>query len=163
MAFPLSIDADSPPPRGSSSRLRFTRRRDLGPRHNPHVDAAWWPRSADLTAELGHLLHDARESGFQATGVAYRLDDGWTAPPDQLAFRARKVKVSGYHNHHRNMITLVDGLSHERLQVVVVPPETPPLLAYRALRIAAYHADPNSGTDVLALALGKTRTAAVIR
>ena len=161
MAFPLSIDADSPPAGGSSSRLRFTRRRDLGRRHNPHVDAAWWPRSADLTTELGHLLHVAQESGFQATGVAYRLDDGWTVAPDQLAVGARKVKVSRYHNHHRDMITLVDGISHERLQVMVVPPETPARLAYRALRIAAYHADPTSGADILALARGVTPTAVV--
>ena len=161
MAFPLSNDVDSLPARGYSSTLRFTRRRDLRRRHNPHVDAAWWPRSSNLTAELGHLLQVARESGFRATCVAYRLDDGWTAPSGPVAFGARKVKVSGYHNHHRDMITLVDGISHERLQVMVVPPETPARLAYRALRIAAYHADPTSGADILALARGVTPTAVV--
>jgi hypothetical protein len=163
MAFPLSMNVDSPPTRGSSSTLRFSRRRDTRRRHNPHVDAAWWPRSANLTAELGHLLQLAQESGFQATGVAYRLDDGWTAPSGPVAFGARKVKVSGYHNHHRDMITLIDGASHERLQVMVVPAETPPLLARRALRIAAVHTDPIQGTDLLALARGETRTAVVTR
>lgn len=161
MAFPLSIDADSPPTRGYSSTRRFTRRRDLGRRHNPHVDAAWWPRSADLTAELSHLLAAARESGFHATGVAYRLDDGWTAPAVHVAFGTRKVKVSGYHNHHRDMITLIDGISHERLQVMVVPAETPPLLARRALRVAAAHADPIRGTELLAMARGETATPVV--
>jgi hypothetical protein len=161
MAFPLSIELDSPPARGYSSTMRFTRRQDTRLRHNPHVDAAWWPRSANLTTELGHLLQVAQESGFQATGVAYRLDDGWTAPAGPVAFGARKVKVSGYHNHHRDMITLIDGISHERLQVMVVPAETPPLLARRALRIATVHADPIQGTDLLALARGETRTAVV--
>jgi hypothetical protein len=161
MAFPLSIEVDSLPARGYSSTLRFTRRRDLRRRHNPHVDAAWWPRSANLTAELDHLLQLARESGFQATGVAYRLDDGWMAAAGPVAFGARKVKVSGYHNHHRDMITLIDGISHERLQVMVVPAETPPLLARRALRIAAVHADPIQGTDLLALARGEARTEVV--
>jgi hypothetical protein len=163
MAFPLSIDVDSLPARGYSSTLRFTRRRDLRRRHNPHVDAAWWPRSSNLTAELGHLLQVARESGFRATCVAYRLDDGWTVAPDQLAVGARKVKVSGYHNHHPDMITLIDGISHEEMQVMVVPSATPPMLARRALRIAAVHADPIQGTDLLALARGETRTAVVTR
>jgi hypothetical protein len=160
MAFPLSMNADSPPPRGYTSTVRFTRRRDLGRRHNPNVDAAWWPRSSDLTAELTHLLQVAQGSGFRATGVSYRMDDGWSALPRQLAFGGRKVKVSGYHNHHRDMITLVDSISHERLQVMVVPAETPPLLARRALRIAAIHTESIQGTDLLALARGETPTAA---
>lgn len=158
MAFPLSIDRDLLPARGSSAALRFTRRRDLGRRRNPHVDAAWWPRSADLTAELSDLLRIARESGFRATGVAYRLDDGWTAPAAHVAFGTRKVKVSGYHNHHRDMITLIDGVSHERLQVMVVPAGTAPLVARRALRIAAARTDPIPGTELLALAHGKPGT-----
>jgi Family of unknown function (DUF5994) len=161
MAIPLTMNADSPPARGYASTVRFTRRRDVRRRHNPNVDAAWWPRSSNLTVELAHLLQVARESGFYATGVAYRLDDGWPAPPEEVEFGARKVKVSGYHNHHRDMITLVDGISHERLQVMVVPAETPPLLARRGLRIAAVHADPIQGTDLLALARGETRTAVV--
>ena len=161
MAFPLSINDDSVPARSNAATLRFTRRWDLRRRHNPNVDAAWWPRSSNLTTELAHLLQVAHESGFEATGVSYRLDVGWTAPPDQIAFGARKVKVSGYHNHHRDMITLVDGISHDRLQVMVVPSATPPLLARRALRIAAVHADPIQGTDLLALARGDASSAVV--
>jgi hypothetical protein len=161
MAFPLSINDDSPPASSCASAVRFTRRQDIPRRHNRHVDAAWWPRSANLTAELGHLLQVAQESGFEATRVAYRLDDGWTSRPDQVAFGARKVKVSGYHNHHRDMITLVDGVSHERLQVMVVPSATGPRSATRALRLAAVNADPILGTDLLALASGETRSAVV--
>ena len=161
MAFPLTINHDSRSPRGYASPLRFTRRRDLRRRHNPNVDAAWWPRSSNLTAELVHLLQVAQESGFRATRVAYRVDDGWAAPPGEVAFDGREVKASGYHNHHPDMITLIDGISHERLQVVVVPAETPPILARRALRIAAMHADPIQGTDLLALARRETRTVVV--
>jgi hypothetical protein len=161
MAFPLSINDDSLPARSNAATLRFTRRRDPRRRHNPNVDAAWWPRSSNLTAELVHLVQVAQDSGFRATGIAYRVDDGWTAPPDGVAFDGRTVKVSGYHNHHRDMITLVDGISHERLQVMVVPSATPPLLARRALRIAAAHAEPIQGTELLALARGETRSVVV--
>jgi hypothetical protein len=161
MAFPLSIDGTTLPARGKSSTLRFTRRRDVRRRHNPHIDAAWWPRSANLTSELGHLLQVARESGFLATAVAYCLDDGWIAPPGHVAFGGRKVKVSGYHNHHRDMLTLIDGASHERLQVMVVPSATRSLLARRALRIAAVHADPIQGTELLVLARVETPAAVV--
>lgn len=59
------------------------------------------------------------------------------------------------------MITLVDGNSHERLQIMVVPAATPPILAGRAPRIAAVHADPIHGSDLLALARGETRTLVV--
>ena len=160
MAYPLTLNDESPTPRGYASTLRFTRRRDLR-RHNPNVDAAWWPRSSNLTLELAHLLQVAQESGFRATRVAHRVDDEWTAPPEQVAFHGRTVKVSGYHNHHRDMITLVDGNSHEQLQVVVIPAATPPILARRALRIAAVYADPLQGTDLLALARGETRSVVV--
>ena len=71
------------------------------------------------------------------------------------------LQVSGYHNHHPDMVTLVDSNSYERLQVMVVPPETPWLLARRALRLAAIYAGPTQGTDLLALACGETRTAVV--
>jgi len=161
MAFPLTKNHDSPTPRGYASTLRFTRRRHLRRRHNPNVDAAWWPRSSNLTAELAHLLQVAQESGFRATGIAYRVEDSWTAPPGEVVFDGRKVKVSGYHNHHRDMITLIDGISHERLQVMLVPAATPPMVARRALRIAAVHADPIQGTDLLALAGCETRTLVV--
>jgi hypothetical protein len=161
MAYPLSTNEDSPTARGYSSTVRFARRRDLPRRHNPNVDAAWWPRSSNLTAELAHLLQVAHESGFRSTRVAYRLDDGWAAPPGEVVFGGRQVKVSGYHNHHRDMITLVDGVSHERLKVMVIPSETPRPLVRRALRIAVVRADPIQGTDLLALARGETRTAGV--
>lgn len=163
MAFPLLIDTDSPPTRSSPSTVRFSRRRDLRHRHNPHVDAAWWPRSSNLTVELPHLLHVAQESGFRASRVAYRCDEVAVAPPDQVAFRARKIKVSGYHNHHRHMITLIDESSHKRLQVMVVPAETPPLLARRALRIATVHTGAIQGAELLALARGENRSAVVAR
>jgi hypothetical protein len=159
MAFPLTENSGLPHARGHTAKLRFTRRRDLRRRHNPHVDAAWWPRSPDLTAELGHLLQVAEESGFRPTAVSYALDDGWTAAPERVAHGGRKIKVSGYHNHHQDMITLIDGVTHERLQVLVVPFSTPPLLARRALRVAAVHADPIQGSDLLALARGETNTA----
>jgi hypothetical protein len=159
MAFPLTENSGLPHASGHTSKLRFTRRRDLRRRHNPHVDAAWWPRSSDLTAELGHLLQVAEASGFRPTAVSYALDDEWTATPEQIAHGARKIKVSGYHNHHQDMITLIDGVTPERLQVLVVPFGTPPLFARRALRIAVVHADPIQGTDLLALARGETHTA----
>jgi len=162
MAFPLSMTDNSPPARGHATTVRFmTRRHNLRRRHNPNVDAAWWPRSSNLTAELAHLLRAAQRYGFRATGVTYRLGDAWTAPPGHVVFAARRVKVSGYHNHHPDMITLVDGVSHERLQVMVVPSETPALLANRALRIATVRDDPIQGTDLLALACGESRVSAM--
>lgn len=157
MAFPLLMDVEPPLKRGYASTLRFTRRRPVRDRHNPNVDAAWWPRSSNLTTELGHLLQVAHESGFRATSVAYRLDDGWTTRPGSVTFGARRLKVSGYHNHHRDMITLVDGISHERLQIMVVPSGTPSRVARRALRIAVVYADPIHGTDLLALACAARR------
>jgi hypothetical protein len=164
MAVPLSMNDDSSPSHEHAATVRFTRRRhDFGRRRNPNVDSAWWPRSSNLATELPHLLQAAEDSGFRATRVAYGLDDAWLEPPPlPIAFGTRQVKVSGYHNHHRHMITLVDGVSHERLQIVVVPPETPQILATRALRIAAYHADPTSGADILALACGGRRAGVVL-
>lgn len=139
--------------RAAEGSARF-RLRPAGPakRHNPHVDAGWWPRSANLAAELTPLLLAAESAGFHASQVTYRLDDAWTAPP-RLVFAAdRHVKVSGYHNHRRDMLTLVDEAGHQRLEIVVIPFGSSPAVAQRALDIVAYDSDPTLGEDIIARA-----------
>jgi hypothetical protein len=159
MAFPLLTHADAQRASNDATTARFAARpREVGRRHNPNVDAGWWPRSSNLTVELAHLLRAAHEAGFSATRVAYRLNGAWTAPPRRVVFGTRHVKVSGYHNHQRDMITLIDGASHERLQVLAVPPDTAVRLAERALRIAVADADPTPDAHILALAVRAGRT-----
>jgi hypothetical protein len=131
---------------------RFGARRPGAARHNAFVDAGWWPRSFDLAGELDRLLIDARTAGFDTSRVTYRLGDPWIAPPRSVVVDGRDIKVSGYHNHRRDMVTLIDGTTHERLEVMVVPPGTNPGLAERAIQIAVVRTDPTQGEDILALA-----------
>jgi len=135
---------------------RFSSRRPGGARHNPYVDAGWWPRSFDLAGELKRLLLDAHTAGFDASRVTYRLGDPWIAPPRSVLVDGRHIKLSGYHNHCRDMVTLIDGATHERLEVMVIPPETNANLAERALQIAVVRADPTQGQDILALATDRS-------
>jgi hypothetical protein len=161
MAFPQTLVDDSPPPRSEAASRFASRSRDVE-RHNPHVDAGWWPGSSNLAAELVHLLDAAQTSGFRASRVSYRLDDPWITPPRHVMFDGRQVRLSGYHNHHRDMVTLVDGASHERMQVMVVPPDTARAEAERAVQLAAERTDPTPGAEILVLARDTARAAVVI-
>ena len=132
--------------------VRFTSRRPDAGRRNPYVDAGWWPRSGELANELEQLVHAAVQVGVCVSRVTYRLDDGWTVPVRTVLVDGREIKLSGYHNHRRNMIRLIDGAAHKQLEVMVVPPDTKPVVAELALRLAAAHTDPSHGTDILRLA-----------
>jgi hypothetical protein len=105
------------------------------------LDAAWWPRSRDLESELPGLLDTLWLAGRDVVRVSYALDY-WDRAPRRLRVDGRVVRMGGFHTQIPGLLTLLDAWGRERINVMVVPPDTPPAVADRALALVA--GDPNA-------------------
>ena len=104
------------------------------------VDGGWWPRSLDLATELPDVLLALFASGYVVHRVTYSLV-GWQQPPPAITVAGRRISLGGVRNQSRSSITLVDTANTNsptvnRLNLVVVPPDSDPWVADRALRMA---------------------------
>lgn len=104
------------------------------------VDGGWWPRSLDLAIELPPVLEVLDRAGYQVHRVTYNLVS-WDSPPNRITLADRVVSLGGVRNQSRSSITLVDtahtnSAMVNRLQLVVIAPDTDPVVAERALRLA---------------------------
>lgn len=104
------------------------------------VDGGWWPRSLDLAAELPDVLLTLFASGYLIHRVTYNLV-GWQQPPPAITVAGRRISLGGVRGQSRYSITLVDttntnSATVNRLNLVVVPPDSDQWVAERALRLA---------------------------
>ncbi|MGI8667379.1 MAG: DUF5994 family protein [Jatrophihabitans sp.] len=104
------------------------------------VDGGWWPRTLDLSVELPPVLSALFDTGYAVDRVAHNLTS-WPAPPAQLTVNGRLVRLGGFRNQNRCSITLIDtahsnAATVNRLEIVVIAPDTEPAVAERALRLA---------------------------
>jgi uncharacterized protein DUF5994 len=144
MAFPPLIDVDSAPARGYASTPRFTGRRDLAARVSfrqpvtvaPHVDAAWWPRSRDLEAELPGLLDVLWTAAREVDRVSYPIHS-WLPVPHRLDIEGRRIRLAGFSHLDPSMISLRDAWGAERIDILVIPPDAEPELAAAAMVLAS--------------------------
>ena len=100
------------------------------------LDAGWWPRSRDLTAELPALLDILWLAGRDVTRVSYALDF-WDPAPRRLPVAGRIVRLGGFHTQIPGLLTLLDAWGRDRVNVLVIPPETDAAVADRALTLVA--------------------------
>ena len=107
----------------------------------PHVDAAWWPRSPDLEAELPGLLDVIWTAAREVDRVSYAIDS-WLPVPRRLNIEGRRVRLGGFLHQDPTMISLRDAWGVERIDILVIPPETEPDLAAAAMALAS-HSGPN--------------------
>lgn len=101
----------------------------------PHVDAAWWPRSRDLEAELPGLLDVLWSAAREVDRVSYPIDS-WLPVPRRLTIEGRRVRLGGFTHQDPSMISLRDAWGVERIDILVIAPETEPDLAAAAMTIA---------------------------
>ena len=153
MAFTMSAtDAASVAKEGGSNseprRFRL-RRTDFSHGDNPYVDAGWWPSSRDLGLEAANLVREADRAGFHTRRITFSLDDGWQSPPRRVSVAGIEVKVGGYHQQRAGTLTLLDDNGRDRLEVLVVPPDTEQAAAEQALRVAGRDGDRTRSEDIL--------------
>lgn len=107
-----------------------------------YVDGAWWPRSRDLPAELPALLE---QLAAKVERVTYNLT-AWPPARRRIVHEGRLIRLEGFRSQHADTVTVI-GIRH-RLTLLVVPPETEPVLAERILTAAA-HADNTDDIETL--------------
>jgi Family of unknown function (DUF5994) len=129
--------ATAPPPAPSAERARVAFRSHPAP---GFVQGGWWPRSLDLGAEAPALVRAVRESGRDVFRLMYSLP-AWQRPPRTLVVDGRVVKLGGYNTVDPSVITLVDASGWERVDLLVVPPDTDAAFAEIALAAAGRDED----------------------
>jgi uncharacterized protein DUF5994 len=104
------------------------------------VDGGWWPRSLDLSVELPPVLAELYAAGYAVDRVGHNLI-AWQSPPKLLTVCGKQVTLNGFRNQNKSSITLIDTANSNaatvnRLELVVIPPDTDTVVAERALRLA---------------------------
>lgn len=102
----------------------------------PHVDAAWWPRSRDLEAELPALLDVLWTAARDVDRVSYPIDS-WLPVPRRLDIEGRRVRLGGFAHQDPSMISLRDAWGAERIDILVIPPEAEEEFAAAAVVLAS--------------------------
>jgi hypothetical protein len=100
------------------------------------IDAAWWPRSNDLAAELPALLEVFWTAGREMTRVSYHLES-WTPAPRKLRIAGRLIRAGGYHYGSPHQMTVTDDWRKDSADLLVIPFDTDPAIAERELATAA--------------------------
>jgi hypothetical protein len=116
-----------------------------------YIDAAWWPRSRDLTAELPALLDVLWTAAREITHVTYNVR-AWEPAPRRLLVDGRRVRLGGFVTGDPHVVELIDAWGRERVDLVVIPAETDPDVAERALRLAGVAESPYRADEILARA-----------
>jgi hypothetical protein len=116
------------------------------------IDAAWWPRSRDLTVELPGLLDVLWTAGRDVMHVAYRLA-AWDHAPRRVRVAGRMVRLGGFNTGDPLTVELVDVWGRERIDVLVIDPGTDPVVAQRALLLASVADSPYRPSEILARAV----------
>jgi Family of unknown function (DUF5994) len=115
------------------------------------IDAAWWPRSLDLVAELPALLDVLWTAGRKITRVTYNLGL-WDPAPRRIQHQGRTVRLGGFATSDAFTVRLTDAQGGDRIDVLVVVPDTDAALAERTLQLASATDSPYRAPEILSRA-----------
>ena len=113
------------------------------------VQGAWWPRSDQLHTELPPLLAALSPRVGSVDRIIYD-ENSWAPASLRTEFRGLSVILEGSHNKSTNVVSVIgDGFG--RLVLLVVPPYTNPIRAYRAVMTASRSDDVSSPDELLGI------------
>lgn len=140
------LSPPSPTVRAPDASVRISFRQPVA--LSGFVDAAWWPRSLDLTRELPLLLDVLWTAGREITRVSYNLST-WEPAPRRLRVLGRTVRLGGFHNIDPLEVALIDSWGTDRIDVLVIAPDTSAEIAERALRLAGVADNPDRAGQIM--------------
>jgi Family of unknown function (DUF5994) len=121
------------PPPTSSGEARISFRQPVS--KSGYIDAAWWPRSRDLAAELPALFDVLRTAYQDVDRIAYNLPF-WQPTPRRMQIDERVVRVRGYHIQDPLVLTVFDLSGEQHINILVVRPEADADFSERVLQLA---------------------------
>ena len=110
------------------------------------VDGGWWPRSWDLGAELPDLLAVLAVRLGRVERVGYHLGQ-WDVAGHKIRVDGCVVRLEGFRAQHVNTVDLV--ADHQRITLLVVPPDLPKQDAHAALMAAGRRDDTDDVESLL--------------
>jgi hypothetical protein len=117
------------------------------------IDAAWWPRTRDLTAELPPLMEVLWTAGREISRVTYNLR-AWDRAPRRLQMQGRTVHLGGFATSDPLAVRLSDPWGRERVDVLVIGPDTEPAVAQRIFDLASQTGGLSRAQEILDQANG---------
>jgi hypothetical protein len=141
---PITEPPPGGPPLSEAARISF--RQPVS--ESGFIDAGWWPRSHDLTAELPPLLDVLWTAAREITRITYHLA-AWDPAPRRMRIDGRTVRLGGFATGDPLTVTLSDASGRERIDVLVIAHTTDPALAQRALRLASEAGSPYRASEIL--------------
>lgn len=111
------------------------------------LDGGWWPRSTDPLVELPALIVALNSQ----VGTVFRItlnDTLWQNTPRRITVAGHLVRL-GWHGPRDLHELSVSGAGRDRLDLLVVPPDTTPASAQAAMETAAHGSNPSHGTAIL--------------
>lgn len=112
------------------------------------IDAAWWPRSIDLTTELPPLLDVLWTAAREINRITYNAA-AWNPAPPRMRIGDRSVRLGGFTTSDPLTIRLSDAWGRERIDVLVIPPATDRGTAQRALLLASETDGPYRAGEIM--------------
>jgi hypothetical protein len=129
---------------------------------NTLLDGGWWPRSTDPVAELPGLILALDDRLGRVTRVMLG-PAGWDSHPRRLGVAGRVVRLGWFTTLPVNLLTAICA-NRDRVDLLVVPPNTGVVTAQAAMALAARAANTIHAPDILTALTGrrtpKTETAA---
>ena len=115
------------------------------------IDAAWWPRSRDLTTELPPLLDVLWTAAREITRFTYHIA-AWDPAPRRMRIEGRTVRLGGFTTSDPVTVRLSDAGGAERIDIVLIAPTTDAALAQRILLLASQADSPYRAAEILSRA-----------
>jgi hypothetical protein len=140
--------------RGTGQRSRISFRQPLSTAG--FIDAAWWPRTRELTTELPALMDVLWTAGREVNRITYHMH-AWNPAPRHLQIESRTVRLGGFTVGDPHTVTLSDPWGHERIDILVITPDTDPDVAQRIFDLASLAEDPYRADEILELANSAAR------
>ncbi len=144
---------DDPTPTGTTPddqrRARISFRQPVS--SSGFIDAAWWPRTRDLSVELPPLLDVLWTAAREVTRIDYNIAD-WDPAPHRLQIEGRRVRLGGFTGGEQSTVMLSDPWRRERIDILVIAPDTDPATAQRTFELASRSDDPYRAREILELA-----------
>ncbi len=130
----------------STAQVRASIRAPVSPAG--YIDAAWWPRTLDLRAELPGLLAVLWTASREVNRISYTRS-AWDPAPRRLQIEGREVRLGGFDTSDPLTVRLTDAWRRERVDILVIAPDTAPAVAQEALRIAGESGDLLRADEIL--------------
>jgi hypothetical protein len=149
-----AADADSRTPKGTPRRAAGDAARVRlalidPPAERTTLDGAWWPRTVSLGDELPGLVQELHRRGIRVTRVAYN-PDSWEAAPRRLAADGRTIRLGWFRSIDPQLLDLTGDSQRGRLDLLVVPPDTPADVVEQAFTAATDRSNRATPTVLLA-------------